>query len=481
MGNLGQVIGLKFEAAKERCHALKAELDKLDPILRLWASPQGCKALHKFLSRVNETLLSLFETESKNSDLSVLSPYEQELRIHRTCSLVPLLFEYLGILSGAEINQTSAEIALPLRRFVKDLLPEAEVLLRANYQLNYSIIEIAEDIRKLFSETSFLSATNDLPKLLYIINVPPIEANDALLNSILAHEAAHGIYKQNGLADKILPQVKIPKKLIESWSNKIVSKQRSAEVRKGETIRFPFEEIEVRRMLTESATGTIENWVAEMCCDALAVTILGPAYFFGFVHFFSTVTMLDRSSASHPPPRLRIHLMCRHLQNTYDFKNHPKLSEFLELWSVKAKETPDKSISTNLPLTFAISAISNTLIDLISKVAIRSVQEGLQYSQAKFLANIETMVPLLAENVPTAELRCNPDEGCKIPGIADILNTGWYIKLTCFDAFQSSLPENISGDRYKSERHLHRILLKCMELAEIKRRWNEVKDKQIRG
>ncbi|MBU1936504.1 hypothetical protein KKG05_03830, partial [bacterium] len=477
MGNLGQVIGLKFEAAKERCHALKAELDKLDPILKLWASPQGCQALHKFLSQANETLLNLFEAESKNSDLSVLSPYEQELRIHRTCSLVPLLFEYLGILSGAEINQTSAEIALPLRRFVKDLLPEAEVLLRANYQLNYSIIEITEDIRKLFSETSFLSATNDLPKLLYIINVPPIKANDALLNSILAHEAAHGIYKQEGLADKILPRVKLQKKMIESWSNKIVSKQRSAKVNKGETIGFPFEEIEVRRMLTVSATGTIENWVAEMCCDALAITILGPAYFFGFVHFFSTVTMLDRLSASHPPPRLRIHLMCRHLQNTnYDFKDHPKLSEFLGSWSAMAKEKPDKSISTNLPLTFAFNAISNNkLIDLISKVAIGSVPKGLQYSQAKFLANIKAMGPLLVENVPAAELRCNPDEGCEIPGIAEILNTGWYIKLTSFDAFQSSLPDNISGDRSKSERCLHGILLKCMELSEIKRRWNEVK------
>ncbi len=87
------------------------------------------------------------------------------------------------------------------------------------------------------------------------------------------------------------------------------------------------------------------------------------------------------------------------------------------------------------------------------------------------------MVPLLIENVPAAELRTNSDESCKIPDIADILNAGWYIKLADFDTFQSSLPDNISGDRSKSERHLHRLLLKCMELAEIKRRWSEVKSK----
>ncbi len=479
MGNLGQVIGLKFEAAKERCHALEAELAKLDT--RLWASPQGCKALLNFLSRANKTLLEFFNFELKNSDLNVLSPYEQELRIHRACSLVPFLFEYLGILSGAEINQTSAEIALPLRRFVRELLPEAEVLLRAAYKLNYTIIEIAEDIRSIFSETSFLSATDDLPKLLYIIDVPPIEANDALLNSILAHEAAHGLYKQDGLADRILPKVKIPISLIKSWANKIVSEQRSTDVKKGETIRFPFEEIEVRRMLTESATGTVENWVAELCCDALAVTILGPAYFFGFIHFFSTVAMLDGSSDSHPPPRLRIRLMCRHLQKTYDFKDHAKLSELLELWTTKAEERSDKSISTSLTSALALKAISDKVINLISRVAIESIQRGIQYSHAKFLANIDTMVPLFIENVPAAELRKNLDEDCKIPSISDILNAGWYIKLGCFDAFRSSLPEKISGDRFSSERHLHRLLLKCMELAEIKRRWNEVKTKQIGG
>lgn len=474
MGDSQQIIGLKFEAAKERCRALEAELARLD--IKQWASLQGCEALRKFLSRANKTLLDFFEAEAHNPDLSLLSPYEQELRVHRACSLVSFLFEHLGILSGAEINQTSAEIALPLRRFVNELIPEAEVLLRGAYQLNYTIIEVAEEIRELFAETSFLSATGDLPKLLYVINVPPVEANDTLLSSILAHEAAHGIYKREKLEDQILPQVKIPDALIQSWAKTIVSQQTSAHGERSQTIPFPFEEVEVRRMLTESATSTIGNWVAEMCCDALALVILGPAYFFAFVHFFSTITMLDGSSESHPPPRLRIRLMCRYLETIYNFSCHPEVLEFVGRWKVKGEE--GCNISGSLPSSLALQAISNEVINLISRVAEQAVPKELQFSQAKLDANIETVVPLLIENVPAIELRDNLDEGCRIPAIADLLNGGWYVKLARFEEFQSSLPEAIGADRFRSERHLHKLLLKCMELTEIKRRWDEVKAKR---
>jgi hypothetical protein len=48
---------------------------------------------------------------------------------------------------------------------------------------------------------------------LFVISVPGVEANDVLMHAILAHEAGHGIYIQKKLADKILPKVRIPKKL----------------------------------------------------------------------------------------------------------------------------------------------------------------------------------------------------------------------------------------------------------------------------
>lgn len=57
-----------------------------------------------------------------------------------------------------------------------------------------------------------------------------------------------------------------------------------------------------------------------------------------------------------------------------------------------------------------------------------------------------------------------------------LLNAGWVLRLSRFDDFRESLPSPVGTDLVASHRRLQALLLKSFELAEIKRRWDELKD-----
>ncbi|MGD0696261.1 MAG: hypothetical protein ABSB82_15525 [Terriglobia bacterium] len=469
MGSIGRVAQNKIGAAKERCLALKSELRKLEN--KQYASPRAADILRKFIGAATESLLRFFDEESGNPDLELLEPRALELRIHRRCSLVPFLFEYLGLLERAEINETNAEVALALRRFVRQVLPNSEVLLRAATHLNYSITEVAKDIKELFSQTPFPDLANVLPEAFYVITVPPVEANEVLLNAMLTHEAGHGIYEQGNLADKILSSVEIPHELIKDWAAKITSQQEAEKDEKTKTLKIPFQEFELRELMTKDVTGTVTSWVAELSCDALAMRILGPAYFFAFVRFFSTVAMLDGASSSHPPPRLRLRLMFRYLQKAFNFAKLQPINDFMSEWGsiVETEISPGGILVSQL----ALNAISEKVISAIFEAADAAIPAELHYTDKDFVEDVEEVSPVLVENVPAVELIRQSPGSLPHPSFASILNSGWYILLARFNDFQRNLPENIGNDELASRRQLHMLLLKSLELVEIKLGWDE--------
>lgn len=424
----------------------------------------------KFVDTAADTLLEYFAVQQRNPDLSLLQPRELEIRIHRQCRLVSLLFEYLGLFEGAEISETTAEVALPLRRFVTEVLPNSEVLLRGTPHLNYSITEVAEDMRHLFPEASSpMSESDKLPAAFYIIGVPPVEANEVLLNAILTHEIGHGIYERQNLADDILANVEVPHDLIKEWAEKIASQQESDEEEKPKTLRFPFQEVELRELLTKEVTGTITSWVTELSCDAIAIRILGPAYFFAFVKFFSTVALLDGASGSHPPPRLRLRLMLRYLQNEFKLEDMQPIRDFVSGWETAIMEKVDAG--TSLAPQLASQAISDKVLSSILDAANSAVPTKLHYKNEDFVNDVRSVCPLLVENIPAV----GADGMASNLAFASVLNAGWYVQIAEFDIFRKNLPEKIGSDAVSSRRQLDMLLLKSLELIELRQGWADAK------
>jgi hypothetical protein len=78
-------------------------------------------------------------------------------------------------------------------------------------------------------------------------------------------------------------------------------------------------EAEVHAMTKGRPEGIkiVNSWFEEIYCDFISLHLLGPAYLAAFIDFLlsiSTEGILERASDSHPPPRLRIQLMCWDLQ-----------------------------------------------------------------------------------------------------------------------------------------------------------------------
>ncbi|MGD0226796.1 MAG: hypothetical protein ABSF71_31085 [Terriglobia bacterium] len=490
MENPNPLKDLKFEAARKRCRALKAEVKKLET--KQFASP-GAVVLQKFVSQANEAILGYLEAESGNPDLSLLAPRELELRVHRACRFVPFLYAQLGIFIGAEINNVPAEAVMPLRRFLRDILPGSEILLRSSAELNYSIVEIADDIRRLFGETPFADSTKLLPKAFFVISVPPLEANDILLHAILAHEAGHGIDKQKMVSDKIVP--KVPEKLVNAWASRLAAETEKEKGEKGKTIGLPLQEPTLRSLITESVNKTIRGWISELCSDALALITFGPAYFFGFVNFFSTISTLDGSSGSHPPPRLRIRLMCQCMREKLGYQDDGVVEGFLKPWEDIGKEAV--SPATTLEARLALEVFTPGVLSAISDSSASAVPETMRYTYMRFVQQVNDIVPLLVENIPAIDVLTTmparvdgpeekPKESSEVrsipyspncPAIAQILNAGWFLRLARFDKFRANLPKSVGEDVRASERQLHNLILKSLELIEVKRRWDEIKEK----
>jgi len=381
-------------------------------------------------------------------------------------------------LSGAEINITPAELVPPLRRSLRNILPHAEILLRSGPDLNYSIDEIADDIRQFFSETPLATVTENLPRALYVMSIPSVEANEVLLHAILAHEAGHGIYDERRLADEILPKVEVPAEQIKELARAIASEQHGTGEQKNKTISFPLQEIAVRDLLTQVVTGTISSWVTELTCDVLGVMIFGPAYFFAFTHLFSTLAMLDEASQSHPPPRLRIRLMCSCLRPRFGLKEvDSRIDDLIGKWEVIGGEDVNQG---QVAFKLALNSISPQILALVEHVGAAAIPDSLAYSSSQFVDDVNEILPLLKENVPAAEVPRNSCPDPEPPEMAHLLNVGWVLLLARFQEFRENLPTQIGADALASQKQLNKLLLKSFELAEIKRRWTEVAN-QLKG
>jgi hypothetical protein len=481
-------IDIKLSSARQRCRALHAHASRLET--QQYASP-GAYVVRGFVERSSKLLDEFLEGEATNPDLELLEPRERETRIHRACKLVPFLYQVLGILSGAETNQTPAELVLPLRRSLRKILPRAEILLRSGPDLNYSIDEIAaalkafqdayqeltgrsaDDICRLFSETTSKAAVPEiLPPTLYMMSIPSVEANEVLLHAILAHEAGHGFYDQKKLADKVLPKVEVPAEQIKELARTIALGQRGVDEQKNKTISFPLQEIGLRDLLTRVVTGTISDWVAELACDVLGVMIFGPAYFFAFIHLYSTLAMLDEASESHPPPRLRIRLMCSCLRHRFRISEvDPRIAELIAKWEAVGRGDIKQG---RVEFSLALNSVSPQILTLIEEVVAGAVPDTLAYSSSQFADDINDILPLLKENVPAAEVVRHSHSGLEPPEMAHLLNAGWVLLLARFQEFRENLPTQVGADALASQNQLNKLLLKSFELAEIKRRWTEV-------
>ena len=375
----------------------------------------------------------------------------------RLSQLIPFLHMLLGFVDGSEVHRSPGQLIRPLRRYVRSIIPASEIIVKSKAELNYSIQDIAEPLRKLSSIIS-LQSSSGLPERLFVVNIPAVESGQILIHGVLAHELGHTLYRKHALAGKLLPDIKVNEELIKEMSE-------------TPQPQGPPPGLRLREWITEQATSRITGWVMELSSDAIGIRLFGPALFFAEVHLMTAFKHIDQGSVSHPPNRLRVKLMMRMLKQFYPVdKFHESLQAFLRDWD-EAAAAPIAPRTTFDQL--AIEAINEGALDLIIQASATAVPEAQSYKATQFDKDAAVLSPLFLNYIPPGE---TGPYGHELPvELVSIINAGWHVYLCDFERFRKRLHPGDSGTRFAAATKLHELVLKALEISEMKTAWVEAR------
>jgi hypothetical protein len=454
MDSYRRIAALKIQSAQDRAHAIVEEIRRVEN--KVYASP-GSKQLLKIVHSAAITLQGLLEDENAVAISEPLTASELETRLDRTTKLIPYLHMLLGFVDGSDVHRSPGQLIRPLRRYVQSIIPASEIVVRSKAELNYSIQDIAEPLRRLADKLS-LHSSSGLPERLFVVNIPAVESGQILIHGVLAHELGHALYKKHDLAGKLLPDIRVNEALIKAMSE--------APQPQG-----PPPGLRLREWITEQVTSRITGWVMELSSDAIGIRLFGPALFFAEVHLMTGFKHIDQGSVSHPPNRFRVKLMMHMLKQLYRVdKLHKDLQAFLGAWD-EASDAPIVARSTFDKL--AIESINEKAIDLIIQASATAFPDSQSYTGAQFDKDVAELSPLFMNYIPPGETGpCGRGAPVRLPSI---INAGWHVYLCDFEAFRKKLHAGDSATRFAAATKLHELVLKALEISEMKTAWEEAR------
>ena len=448
---------LKVSGAHDRSQALINEIRRVEN--RVYPSPAS-KGILEVVRIAAESIQNQLAREQELLSTDLLSTAEFDVRLQRIIGVLPLLHELLGIVEGSDVHHAPGQLIRPLRRYVQSVIPNSEILVSSKSELNYSIVEIAGPLRETFEAGPLVGVARHLPEFLFVINIPAVEANHILIHGILSHELGHALYAKANLAQELLPNIKVRDDLIQGVLASITGEQKAPP---------PLSELVLRKNITDRVTERITNWVMELSSDLIGIRIFGPAMFFAGVHLLSSFSHLDRASASHPPTRLRVKLMERLLKGLYEVEKWDStLQQFLKDWDEIAVSPINARSSVDRIALESINA--DVVIDLLlaKSDALGPIPP---YSKEQWAKDISELTPHFLALIPPGE-DGSSDKPTPVM-LTSIINAGWHVYLCHFDKFRAQLPASDAVDRLKSEKKLHELVLKALEISDTIIAWEE--------
>lgn len=466
MDSYGRIAALKIETAQDRAHAVIEEVARVEN--KVYVSP-GSKCVLTFVRDAASRIDGLLEEQKTVTSAGLLTASQLETRLHRITKLLPLLHQLLGFVEGSDVHRSPGQLVPTLRRYTQSILPTSEIVVSSKPELNYSIQDIAGPLRELFAGTSLEASCKLLPELLFMLNIPSAESGQILIHGVLAHELGHALYNRREIAKDLLPKISFDEDLVKNVAKAMFDNQQ----KQGN----PTPELRLRKQVTQEITGRVNGWLKELSSDAIGIRLFGPALFLAEAHLLISFRPMDKGTATHPPSRLRVRLMIRMLKQLYTVdKWHSELQAFSKAWDeVSADHIPWFNSYDQV----ALETISDTVLDLISEASAAATSSLLCYSSDRFNRDVSELAPLFLNYIPPGETGA---DGRGTPAaMASIINAGWHVYLCSFEAFRKSLHSNDSDTRFAAAAKLHELVLKALEISEIRTMWEEAKSDPKRG
>lgn len=456
-------LNLKSTFSRERIASVKKELGKL----KLKSFPSvGSSCIIEFVEKLLLKIEQYFDYLITDPDIALLSEDEKEIRWQRCTQLIPYLYQILGILEVSDSSNIPAEIMQPLRRYLKLILPNSEIIMSSTHDLNYSFVNIASHLRTIFDTGVLQIPFDNMADDFYIITIPKIEKNSPLIHCILSHEIGHALCEKHKLSEKLLPKICIPEKEIRELSviifNRITKKEK--------TVSIFLSEVAIQQYITSQIIAIITNWLNEYCSDSIATFLFGPAYLYSFLNLIISSKNFDSLQESHPPAKNRLEIIFKIINDKLKIKiNNSYLRGFIEYYENRISK---KEIINN-----PVYLLSNQAIDTIKEDIITEPQKILGekiYDYKLYGPNIEIMKNILENRIPIYNDLLNQSSPHVESLMVSIFNAGWETY------FEILLSDNKKDDKNKRIKKLNNLILKTFELNEIEQRWREAKNDFVR-
>lgn len=380
---------------------------------------------------------------------------------------------HIRFAEGASTDKTQLGFVCSLEKFVKSLLPEANLILRPQWQYNYKILDLIRDYRKAISTSlsseKFNTLTSNIGDSLYIVSFPGLERDNIFALTKLGHEIGHPF------ADLFFDQ-----------ESKIYMSEIEEEVEK-----IPRSSVSDYASMIRDKTRLIDNIVeirkrglGEIIADLVSVSIFGLGSLFAAHSFviehqdIDTFYLSDPNRQFYPPWRMRLRAMYNHLigESIYEFLEEYKPQGELAL---KIKETATGALD-EIKSTISQTEDENNLnqrdetriaYNLIKKALEEKVNEYLKaslpmYDLKSSYSNLMHLCERLHNRIPPNAVESNGSTHAV--NLQSILVAGWLYKVSELSpVFSDGNPEN----DVKKLHTINKLIFKAIELSEIQREY----------
>jgi hypothetical protein len=243
-------------------------------------------------------------------------------------------------------------------------------------------------------------------------------------------------------------------------------------------------------------SGVVEDWIQEIFSDTIGCLLMGPAFLFAYVSFLGSFMALDQSRDTHPSTRLRtaniLTVLRRRRYRGDVVARHG--AALLKAWEVALKELPEEQVKPGEEVDQAVWELAGNIVFLsLTKVrrAATDRVKAVAYRSNSYKEDVDEFVKLLLdERIPPIERtsRQSGKKGTMVAlDLASVLNVGWEAILSRHIASSkkaSPTAEELATaaeSAFRTREKLNEMILRAIELGEVRRTWEGVHVHAIGG